>query len=294
MLYLRNTNQIQTIDNRGGGRGIAPERPWSAFSASYGVVLATGSLSIIDGSTTIGTLTTSGSLFNARISQSNEASIVLSGSNAALTGSFTMSLDISSSNYSYTNTIYSKGIISTTLNVDSGSEYRITGSVIYDSTGGAFTTCSFGFVKTGLNPATASYIACGATASTSTYIATEFTSASLGCVNDDSVVLSPSGSGGQYQQLFLSPYDCNYTLPTGSTNTTITFSAPIDPFAQSPNVSTWYLASWIGEGTGTYLFKVVKAGQSISVCTPYPNEAFFSPGSDQRYNKDYITIGGVC
>jgi hypothetical protein len=291
MLYLSNVNRIESIDNR--NRGMARERAWSAFSASYGVVLATGSLSIIDGSTTLGTLTTSGSLFNARISQSNDASIVLSGSNAALTGSFTMSLQISSSNYSYTNTIYSKGVISAALNVDSGSVYRITGSVIYSPNGGAFSTCSFAFIKTGLNPATASYTACGATASTSTYISTTFTTASLGCVNDTSVVLSPSGGQGQYQQIFLSPYDCNYTLPTGSSNTTITFSAPTEP-AQSPDISNWYLASWIGEGTGTYLFKVVKAGQSISVCTPYPNLAYFSPGSDQRYNKDYITIGGVC
>jgi hypothetical protein len=292
MLYLRNTNQIQTIDNR--NRGLAPERPWSAISASYYEVLATGSLSIIDGSTTLGTLTTSGSLFNARISASNEASFVLSGSNAALTGSFTMSLQITSSDYSYSNTIYSKGIISTTFQIPSGSIYTITGSVEYNPNGGAFSTCSFAFVKTGLNPATASYTVCGATSSTSTYIASTFTSASLGCVNDTSVVLSPSGSGGQYQQLFLSPYDCNFSLPTGSNNRTITFSAPTDPFAQSPNESTWYLASWIGEGTGTYLFKVIKAGQSISVCTPYPDEAYFSPGSNQRYNKDYITIGGVC
>jgi len=292
MLYLRNTNQIQTIDNR--NRGVARERPWSAFSASYGVVLATGSLSIINDQTTIGTLTTSGSLFNARISASNDASFVLSGSNAALTGSFTMSLQISSSNYSYTNTIYSKGIISTTLNVVSGSVYRITGSISYSPIGGAFSTCSFGFVKTGLNPATASYTACGATSSTSTYIATTFTTASLGCVNDNSIVLSPSGSGGQYQQTWLSPFDCNYTLPTGSSNTTITFSAPLNPAAQNPDVDNWYLASWVGEGTGTYLFKVIKAGQSITVCTPYPNDAYFSPGSDRRWNKDYITIGGVC
>ena len=290
MLYISNVNRIESIDNR--NRGMARERPWSAFSASYRVVLATGSLSIIDGSTTLGTLTTSGSLFNARISQSNDASIVLSGSNAALTGSFTMYLQISSSNYSYTNTIYSKGVISAALNVDSGSVYRITGSVIYSPNGGAFSTCSFGFAKAGDNPATASYTLCGATSSVSTYLATAYATASLGCVNDNSIQLSPSGGiEAINQQIFLSPYDCSYTMATGSSNTTITFSAPGPPVYGNNNA---FLASWIGEGTGTYLFKIVRSGESLTVCTPYPNEAFFSPGSNQRYNKDYITIGGVC
>jgi hypothetical protein len=290
MLYLSNVNRIESIDNR--NRGIAPERAWSAFSASYYEVLATGSLSIIDGSTTIGTLTTSGSLFNARISQSNDVSIVLSGSNAALTGSFTMSLQISSSNYSYTNTIYSKGIISAALNVDSGSVYRITGSVEYNQNGGAFTTCSFGFAKAGVNPATASWIACAATSSTSVYIAEPFGTASLGCVNDNSIILSPSGGIEVIgQQTYLSPYDCNFSLPTGSSNTTITFSAPGPPVYSNNNA---FLASWIGEGTGTYLFQIVYSGQSLTVCTPYSDYAFFSPGADQRYNKDYITYGGVC
>lgn len=290
MLYLSNVNRIESIDNR--NRGIAPERAWSAFSASYYEVLATGSLSIIDGSTTLATLTTSGSLFNARISQSNDVSIVLSGSNAALTGSFTMSLQISSSNYSYTNTIYSKGIISTALNVESGSVYRITGSVEYNQNGGTFTTCSFGFAKAGANPATASWIACAATSSTSVYIAEAYGTASLGCVNDNSIILSPSGGIEAIgQQTYLSPYDCNFSLPTGSSNTTITFTAPGPPVYSNNNA---FLASWIGEGTGTYLFQIVYSGQSLTVCTPYPNEAFFSPGSDQRYNKDYITYGGVC
>ena len=292
MLYLRNVNQQQSLDNRGGGRGIAPERAWSAFSASYGVVLATGSLSIIDGSTTLGTLTTSGSLFNARISQSNDASIVLSGSNAALTGSFTMSLQISSSNYSYTNTIYSKGVISAALNVDSGSVYRITGSVIYNANGGAFSTCSFGFAKAGDNPATASYTICGATSSTSVYLATPYATASLGCVNDTSIVLSPSGGiGAINQQIFLSPYDCNYVFPTGSQSTTITFTAPGPPQYGNNNM---FLASYVPQGSNTYAFRLVRSGESFSVCTQDANSAYFSPGSNQRYNKDYITYGGVC
>jgi len=290
MLYASNVNRIESIDNR--NRGMAAPRPWSAFSASYYEVLATGSLSILDGPATIGTLTTSGSLFNARISQSNDASIILSGSNAALTGSFTMSLQITGSDYSYSNTIYSKAIISTTFQVPSGSVYRITGSVEYNPNGGLFGSCSFGFVKTGGNPATASYTICNSTSSTM-YIPTGYTTASLGCVLDSSIALSTSGSEGAYNQIWLSPYDCNFSLPTGSSNTTITFNAPQEP-TQNPLIDNWYLASWIGEGTGTYLFKIVIAGQSLTVCTPYPNEAFFSPGSDRRFNKDYITIGGVC
>ena len=290
MLYLSNVNRIESIDNR--NRGLAPERPWSAISASYYEVLATGSLSIIDGSTTIGTLTTSGSLFNARISASNEASFVLSGSNAALTGSFTMSLQITSSDYSYSNTIYSKGIISTTFQIPSGSIYTITGSVEYNPNGGAFSTCSFGFAKAGDNPATASWIACGATSSTSVYLATSYATASLGCVNNNSIVLYPSGGIEAIgQQVFLSPYDCNFSLPTGSNNRTITFTAPGPPVYSNNNA---FLASWVGEGTGTYLFQIVRSGESLTVCTPYPDEAFFSPGADQRYNKDYITYGGVC
>lgn len=290
MLYASNVNRIESIDNR--NRGVARERAWSAFSASYGVVLATGSLSIINDETTIATLTTSGSTFNARISASNNATLTLSGSNAAQTGSFTMSLQISSSNYSYTNIIYSKGIISTTLNVESGSVYRITGSVIYDKTGGAFSTCSFGFAKAGDNPATASWIACGATSSTSVYLATAYATASLGCVNDTSIQLYPSGGiEAINQQIFLSPYDCTYQFPTGSQSTTVTFTAPGPPQYGNNNM---FLASYVPQGSNTYAFRLVRSGESFSVCTQDANSAYFSPGSNFRWNKDYITYGGVC
>ena len=55
-----------------------------------------------------------------------------------------------------------------------------------------------------------------------------------------------------------------------------------------------FLASYVPQGSNTYAFRLVRSGESFSVCTQDANSAFFSPGSDQRYNKDYITYGGVC
>ena len=291
MLYASNVNRIESIDNR--NRGAASERPWSAFSASYYEVLATGSLTIINDQTTIATLTDSGSTFNARISASNNATLTLSGSNAAQTGSFTMSLQITNNvDYTYNTTIYSKGIISTTLEVVSGSIYDITGSVVYDRIGGAFSTCSFGFAKAGENPATASYRQCGATSSVSVYIATPYATASLGCVNDNSIQLYPSGGVEAIgQQVYLSPYDCTYQFPTGSQSRTITFQAPGHPVYSN---NTLWLASYVPQGTNTYAFKLVQSGEAFTVCTQDVNSAFFSPGIDKRWDRDYITFGGVC
>jgi hypothetical protein len=305
MLYSRNTNQVQTIER--ARRGDAPERPWAAFSASYFATptYTTGALFIINDQTTIATLTTSGSTFNTRISASNDVTINLSGSltAAALTGSFTMSLSITSSDYSYDTTIYSAGQLTAFFQPLSASVYDITGSLRYD-TSGSFSTCSYYFVKSGITSpqaTTASYTACGTTSSAEMYFTTTLTTASLGCVLNNSVTwlppLPPDPSGSlatQFAQIWRSPYGCDFTwsINPEEGNRSIRFEAPFNESLYPDQ--NWFLASWVPEGTTAYEFRIVPAGQTLTVCTRDRNSAFFSPDYDEPYNKQYIVDLGVC
>lgn len=298
MLYLRNTNQVQTIEK--ALRGDAPERPWAAFSASYYATptYTTGALSIINDQTTIATLTTSGSTFNARISASNDVTINLSGSltPAALTGSFTMSLFVTSSDYSYNSVVYSPGQLSAFLQPLSASVYDITGSLLYDPSG-SFSTCSYYFVKSGINTpqaSTASYTPCGTTSSAEMYFTTTLTTASLGCVLNNSVEWNPSGSATQFAQIWRSPYGCDFTwsINPEEGNRQIRFEAPFNESLYP--LQNWFLASWVPEGTTTYEFRIVPAGETLTVCTTDRNSAFFSPDYDEPYNKQYIVDLGIC
>lgn len=297
MLYLRNTNQVQTIER--AVRGDAPERPWGAFSASYFATptYTTGALSIINDQTTISTLTTSGSTFNARISASNDVTINLSGSltPSALTGSFTMSLSITSSDYSYNTTVYSGGELTALLQPVSASVYSITGSLTYNSFG-TFATCSYYFVKSGevTNTTTASYTPCGTSSSVNMYFSSSYTTASLGCVLNDTVEWNPQGIPTIYSQIFASPYRCDFNYPTSSLegNRSLRFECPsIED--QYPN-QNWFLASWVPAGQTLYQFQILQPGETLTVCTADRNSAFFSNGENNKYAKNYIVDLGVC
>lgn len=296
MLYLRNTNQQQSLTQQAGvARGNAPERAWSEVSASYlANTFTTGALQILNDNVVISTLSASGSTFNARISASNVAGVILSGSTTALTGSFTMSLIINSNDYNYTNIVYSPGAMETSFTVASGSVYDITGSLTYTDGVNPFTTCSFYFVKSGDldTSTTASYIACGETGSTNLYFSSSFTTASLGCVLNNTVSWTPTGSVTQFAQIWRSPYGCGFEFPTGSDSRNVTFIAPI--IGQEPRDDNWYLASYVPKGSNQYQFSIVQPGQSITVCTQDTASVFFSPGQDYPFAKDYISYGGSC
>lgn len=293
MLYLRNTNQVQTIER--AQRGNAPERPWSAFSASYlANTYTTGALQILNDNNVIGTLSASGSTFNARISASNQAGVVLSGSTTALTGSFTMSLIINSPDYTYSNIVYAPGAMSTAFTVASGSTYSITGSLTYTDGVNPFTTCSYYFIKSGHldTPTTASYTLCNTTSSINMYFSSSFTTASLGCVLNNTVDWTPDGIVTQFAQIWRSPYGCDFTFPTGSDSRNVTFTAPL--IGQEPQDDNWYLASYVPKGSNQYQFSIVQPGQSITVCTQDTASVFFSQGQDYPFGKDYISYGGSC
>ena len=298
MLYLRNTNQVQTLDgSRIGGRGNAPERAWAAVSASYlSNTYTTGALQILNDNNLIGTLSASGSKFNARISASNDIGVTLSGSTTALTGSFTMSLIINSPDYSYTNVVYSAGAMTTTFPAVSSSVYSITGSLTYTDGVNPFTTCSYYWIKSGLyTPMTASYTQCNATSSTTIYVSTSLTSASLGCVVNDSVTLQPdTGPDIAKQQIWKSPYGCGFTYPTASGGgRPVLFGAPeIGPVNPDGN---WYLASWVKYNENTYSFHLLQPGESITVCTQDTSSVFNSKGADVPFMRDYVAfLPGPC
>jgi len=292
------SNRQECLDNKIGGRGNAPERTWGAVSASYNATQrTTGSLTILNDGNIISTLTTSGSLFNARISaSSNEVGVRLSGSvtETTLTGSFTMSLAITSSDYSYNTIVYSFGELNANFIPISGSTYIISGSLSYDNDG-TFTTCSYYFVKSGITSpqaTTASYTPCGTTSSVDMYFSSSLVTASLGCVRDGTVSWNPEGIPTQFAQIFQSPYGCDFLYPTASSggNRRVRFETPTAPFPEQ----NWYMASWVPEGTNTYEFQILKPGETLTVCTADINSAFFAGGENGTYGKDYIVDLGVC
>ena len=296
---------INYIGNRqeslgGGLRGMARERDWSTISASYYATptTTTGSLSIKDSGATITTLTASGSKFNARISSSNEMIVNLTGSvsNATLTGSFTMSLIVTSSDYSYSATVYSFGELSTTLFPTSASVYSITGSLTYDSNGGTFGTCSYYWIKSGDNftqPITASYTQCGATGSTQLYFSSSLVTQSVGCCLNDTVYWTPDSIETADAQVWVSPYSCDFLYPTASSlgNRSVRFETPQ---GVSNPASNYYLASWVPNGSNVYQFQILKPGETLTVCTADIKSAFFSKGSDVKFANNYIIDLGTC
>jgi len=296
MLYLRNTNQVETIERQ--QRGMAPERPFGIISASYNAtVRTTGSLSILNDGNNISTLTLSGSKFNSKISASNEVTLLLSGSvtSNTLTGSFTMSLFVTSSDYTYNTTVYSFGQLSAIFQPKSASLYEISGSLTYGPDGN-FSTCSYYFIKSDNtednNVTTASYTPCGTTSSVDMYFTSSLVTASLGCVLNDSVDWNPQGIPTRFAQIWASPYGCDFLYPTQSSgfNRSIRFETPSYPFPEQ----NWYLASWVPEGPNVYDFRILQPGQTLTVCTNDINSAFFSKGENEKFTKDYIVDLGVC
>lgn len=293
-------NRQECLGNNRGGN--APERPWGAVSASYNATQrTTGSLTILNDGNIISTLTTSGSIFNARISaSSNEVGVRLTGSvtSTTLTGSFTMSLAITSSDYEYNTTVYSFGELNANFISLSGSTYQISGSLSYDNDG-TFTTCSYYFVKSGVTSPQDTYVSytpCGTTASVNMYFTTTLTTASLGCVRDNTVFWNPPLETDpiaiRFSQIWQSPYGCDFLYPTASSggNRRVRFETPIAPYPEQ----NWYLASWVPDGTNTYQFQILQPGETLTVCTADINSAFFAGGDNGRYNKDYIVDLGVC
>jgi hypothetical protein len=293
MLYLRNTNQVQTIERQ--QRGMAPERPWGIVSASYNATQrTTGSLSILNDGNVISTLTASGSKFNSKISASNDVTVLLTGSvtSTTLTGSFTMSLSVSSSDYNYDTTVYNFGQLTAFFQPQSASLYEISGSLTYGPDGN-FTTCSYYFVKSGDvdAPTTASYRVCNTTSSVEMYFTSSYVTASLGCVRDNTVQWIPSGSLTQYAQVWASPYGCDFKYPTGSiANRRVRFETPTYPYPGQ----NWYLASWVPDGTDTYQFQILHPGETLTVCTEDFDSAFFSVGENDKFGRQYIVDLGVC
>ena len=99
----------------------------------------------------------------------------------------------------------------------------------------------------------------------------------------------PVSMTGAGSQILSSPYTCSFTVTASYTGYTALFAAPGDSIDQA-----WWLASYIPVGGTQYTYRVVRPGESITVCASYPELMYFSKADYERGNQTNISIIGSC
>lgn len=285
MLYLRNTNKIQSISqqvDRGPAGAIATIS--SSISASY--TTATSSLFVLlsDGVTKLSTTSSASTNFQTAFGGIVSASIA--GTTPSSSIAISLSISASDASYYFTGSSTGSGVM-TSFAVGSNITYTISSSISV-TTGSVPTSasCYYGIGGTAGNPGTYSYTPCGGTATTESLSAN--TTSSVTCI-DINQLFSTSGAGGQ---VFRSPYTCSYVLPgtpNPSYNTTFTVDAGL--------FDNYHLASYIPQGSTVYSFRVMPLNSSFTVCS-ISGSNFLSKGANvpmEQGGTGYtITQGSAC
>ena len=305
MLYLRNTNQIQSLAGQVQRGAAAPVIDTDA-SVDYRFAEngADGRFILLDDGVSIVDLTSASSGI-VTVASASVVSASLSGIGWPTTGSTSMSLFITGANASFNQTA---NVSSSTLmynwNAESGAVYIISASVNHNpitpftpvepGTG----TYAFGFVKGGTNT--------GGKLTEFTYLDENDASQSISLgqyltsSTDTPFIFNTvagftiSGSAGS-EQIWSSPYTASFATGSSSDCKLVTFT---NPNPASPASNNFWLAAYIPCNSTTYSFRLVKPGEAFSaVCTSYymiRSEIYFSAGGSYNLNQTDFTTGSAC
>jgi len=300
MLYLRNTNQIQTLDRgiKRGTQGAESTIGWKLTNSG-----ASGSLYITNNGVPsyppVSVTTTDSGSFpvfpNALVTAK------MTGSNWPVDGPTIMTLITTGSGLTYTTSSYiSSSLLENSFVAGTGGTYGITGSVSYVTASYISGTCAYGFLKISNFSANWSYVLCDGTNVSGSSPGGLVTS-SLGNVQWNTI--SYGGDSTNKSQCFVSPYTSSFVNAAVGNGTSVTFTTPL---TGSVSTDPYYLASWIALNQPYYNFQLLRPGQILTVCTKFPEQTYFSPGSTvagsglgteayaNRLKRLYITSGSPC
>jgi hypothetical protein len=300
MQYLRNTNQVQTLD-RGitrGNKGVEANIGWKLTESGADANLliynnGTPSYPPVNVNTT-----DSGSV---PVFPNALVTTRMTGSNWPVDGPTLMTLIATGSGLTFTTSSYiSSSILTTNFVASESLSYGITGSVSYVTASYVTGSCATAFLKVSNFSAFWNYTLCDGTNITGSSAGGLITS-SIGNVQWDTI--SYGGDSTNKSQCFVSPYTSSFVTAAVGNGTSVTFTAPL---TGSVSTDPYYLASWIGLNQPYYNFQLLRPGQSLTVCTRFPDQTYFSPGSTpagagsgveaaaNRFRRLYITSGSAC
>jgi hypothetical protein len=300
MLYLRNTNQIQTLDRgiKRGTQGAESTIGWKLTNSG-----ASGSLYITNNGVPsyppVSVTTTDSGSFpvfpNALVTTK------MTGSNWPVDGPTIMTLITTGSGLTYTTSSYiSSSLLENSFVAGTGGTYGITGSVSYVTASYIPGPCMTTFYKLGQFNWNYQYTQCNGTP-IARVSGSGLSTGSFGPIDWNTATIS--GDATNKSQLFVAPYSSSFLSAAIGNGTSVTFT---NPNTGSDAVGTFFLASWIPLNSPTYSYQLLPPSSSLTVCTRFPEQTFLSPGTtpggaalgsdayNVRLQRLYITSGSPC
>jgi hypothetical protein len=297
MLYLRNTNQLQSIGEVvRRGATVPVVNTDATIDYLFAENSADGRLIILDDGNTILDLTSSASSI-LTVASSSVVSASLSGISWPLTGSTSMSLFITGANVSYNQTsIVSSSTLMTNWTALSGAAYIVSASINHNpnvtpippspGTG----RYAYGFAKGGSVGSTFEYVDQNNVSQSFSLGAYLTSSVDSPFIFDTTIGIS-TPVGPIAAQTWSSPFTSSFTTGSSSSCKTTTFT---NPRPSSPASENFYLAAYIPCNSTTYAFRLIKPAQSYQDCVSYLNIAYMSPGGTYNLEQSNITTGSAC
>lgn len=307
MQYFRNTNQIQTIDNRvvRGNKGIEANINWIFTETG-----ADGTLFIDNNGTpsypaVVATTTSAGTL---PVFPNSTVTTRLTGSGWPVDGPTISTLVVSGSGLFFTTSSYlSSSVLTTNFVASESFSFSITGSIFSETASYNPGPCMETFYYFS-GPGVWNYgLTTCAGVPQSRISGSGILSGSFGPVDWNSV--NVGGDSTNRPRVFVAPYSSSFKSAAIANGTSVTFT---NPLTASVATRAIMLASWIPLNSYEYEYQFiepVEAGQplnTLTVCTRFPEQTFLTAGAGDggtalgslaylnRLDRLYITSGSPC
>jgi hypothetical protein len=306
MQYLRNTNQVQTLD-----RGIVRGPKGVEATIGYKFTKSGADANFLlfnNGVPSYPTIdlnsTESGS---TEVFPNSTVTTRMTGSSWPVDGPTLMTLHVTGSGLFFTASSYiSTSVLTTNFIASESFSYGVTGSVYYQTASYEPGDCMEMFWKLRGFSYNYDYTQCdGTLVSGSNNLPTLL--GSFGPILWNT--LGFGGDGTNTNQIFCAPYSSSFRSAAIGNGTTVTFTNPNTDLLFG---NTTLLASWIPLNSSTYDYAFIPAVRvgdpvnTLTVCTRFPEQTFLTAGQgpgaslqgeiayNNRLSRLYITSGSPC
>ena len=307
MQYFRNTNQIQTIDNRvvRGNKGIEAEINWIFTETGADGTLYIDNNGVPSYPPVVVSNTSSGSL---PVFPNSTVTARLTGSGWPVDGPTISTLIVTGSGLFFSASSYiSSSVLTTNFIASESLSYGVTGSIYYETASynpGPCMETFYYFSGPGVWNYTLTTCAGIPQASVS---GSGLLSGSFGPVDWNSV--NVGGDATNRPRVFVAPYSSSFKSAAIGNGTSVTFT---NPLTASEDTRAILLASWIPLNSSEYEYQFIHPVEpgnppnTLTVCTRFPEQTFLTPGAGDggtalgseayltRLNRLYITSGSSC
>jgi hypothetical protein len=305
MQYLRNTNQVQTLDRgiKRGPKGIEATIGYKFTESGADANFLLYNNGVPSYPTIDLNSTESGS---TEVFPNATVTTRMTGSYWPVDGPTLMTLIVTGSGLYYTTSSYiSSSVLTTNFVASESFSYGVTGSVSYQTASYEPGDCMQMFWKLNGFAFNFTYTQCDGTLVSGSSLPTQL--GSFGPILWQT--FNMGGDATNKNQVYCAPYSSSFRSAAIGNGTTVTFTNPNTDLLFA---NTTYLAAYIPLNSSTYAYEFVEAVRvgdplnTFTVCTKFPEQAFFTPGTtpgasflgqqayDTRLSRLYITSGSTC